>query len=70
VQCYNFDKWGHLAKHCRYKKDNGSTKGNNEKVNLTHQDSDDMVVMDAVADDHVESKTWFLNPGCSNHMTG
>ncbi|XP_050916077.1 uncharacterized protein LOC127131187 [Lathyrus oleraceus] len=31
---------------------------------------DDMVVMDIVADDHVESNIWFLDPGCSNHMTG
>lgn len=47
-----------------------STKGNNEKVNLTRQDSDDMVVMATVADEHIESKIWFLNSGSSNHMTG
>ena len=26
--------------------------------------------MAAVADNHVESKIWFLNSCCSNHMTG
>lgn len=29
-----------------------------------------MVVMVAVTDDHINSKIWFLDTGCSNHMTG
>ena len=29
-----------------------------------------MVVMVAAADDHVKSKIWFLDSGCSNNMTG
>lgn len=33
-------------------------------------DFDDMMVMDGVEDDHVESKTWFLDSDCSNCMTG
>ncbi|XP_058727027.1 uncharacterized protein LOC131598445 [Vicia villosa] len=73
VQCYNCEKWGHMSKHCWYRKNNGSTKGKNEGANLARQDSDDseggMVVMAAVADNHVESKMWFLDSGCSNHMT-
>ena len=28
------------------------------------------MVMAAVADNHVESNIWFLDSGCSNHMTG
>ena len=41
-------------------KDKGSTKGKDEEVNLARQysdDSDDILVMVAVADDHVESKS-------------
>ncbi|XP_050885286.1 uncharacterized protein LOC127088725 [Lathyrus oleraceus] len=55
------------------RKDKGSTKGKDKRVNLARQDSDDsddMVVTAAVADDHVEFKIWFLDSGCSNHMTG
>lgn len=40
-------------------------------MNLARQDSydyDDMVVMVAVVDDHVESKIWFIDSGCSNHI--
>ncbi|XP_058783325.1 uncharacterized protein LOC131658001 [Vicia villosa] len=72
MQCY--EKWGHLAKYCWYRKDNGSMKGKDEGANLASQDSDDsesgMVVMDSIVDNHVESKIWFLDLGCSNHMTG
>lgn len=62
-----------MAKNCWYDKDKGSKKGKEEGAKLARQDSDDfedMVVMVAVADDHVESKIWFLNSGYSNHMTG
>ncbi|XP_050915303.1 uncharacterized protein LOC127130315 [Lathyrus oleraceus] len=74
VKCYNFEKCGHLAKSCWYKKDNGTTQGkDDEGATLAHQDSDDsygMVFMVVVADEHVDNKTWFLDKGCSNHMTG
>lgn len=73
MQCYNYEKWGHLAKNGWYRKDMGATKGNEEGANLTHQDSDDyedMMVMAVVANDHVDSKIWFLDTGCSSHMTG
>ena len=62
-----------MAKNCWYRKDKGST-SKDEGENLARQDSDDseggMVVMAVVADNHVESKIWFLDSGCSNHMTG
>ncbi|XP_050897148.1 uncharacterized protein LOC127103963 [Lathyrus oleraceus] len=62
------------AKNYWYKKDKRATKGkDDEGVNLTHQDSnyyDGMVHMVAVADEHVDSKTWFLDTGYSNHMIG
>lgn len=73
VQCYKCEKWGHLDKNFWYNKEKGETNGKEEGVNLAHQDSDDyedMVVMAAIADDHVDSKIWFLDSGFSNHMNG
>lgn len=73
MQCYNYGKWGHLAKNFWYNKDKGATKVKEEKENLACQDSDDfedMVVMATATDDHVDSKIWFLDLGCSNHMSG
>ncbi|XP_050914861.1 uncharacterized protein LOC127129779 [Lathyrus oleraceus] len=72
VQCYNYEKLGHLAKHYWYRKDKGSTKGKREGVNISRQHSDvsnDVMVINAITDDHVESNIWFLDSGCSNHMT-
>ncbi|XP_050920350.1 uncharacterized protein LOC127137984 [Lathyrus oleraceus] len=66
VHCYNCEKWGHLAKNCWYNKVKGVTKGKEEGANLAHQDSDeyeDMMVMDIVADDYVDSNIWFLDSG-------
>lgn len=62
-----------MAKNYWYRKDKGATKENEEGANLARQDSndyEDMVVMATVADDHVNFKIWFLETGCSNHMTG
>src|ERR1051325_1611055 len=74
VQCHNCEKLGHVAKNCWYRKDNGLTKRKDEGANLARQDSDysegGMVGMGAVSDKHVKSKIWFLDSGCSNHMTG
>ncbi|XP_058775966.1 uncharacterized protein LOC131650264 [Vicia villosa] len=73
VQCYHCENWDHLSKHCWYRKDNGSKKGKDEGENfacLGSDDSEGMMVMAAVADNHVESKIWFLDLGCLNHMTG
>lgn len=69
-QCNIYDKWGHSAKNCWYRKDKGEAKGKEEGGNLAQHDFNDMVVMVAVADDHVDSKIWFLDTGCLNHMIG
>ncbi|XP_050920266.1 uncharacterized protein LOC127137902 [Lathyrus oleraceus] len=61
-----------VAKNCWYNKYKGTEKGKEEIGNLARQnsyDSEDMMVMGAVADDYVDSKIWFLDLGCSNHMT-
>lgn len=59
VQCYNCEKWGHLAKNYWYMKGKGVTKGKEEGENLAcrdFNDSEDMVVIYVVIDDHVDSK--------------
>ncbi|XP_050875659.1 uncharacterized protein LOC127079298 [Lathyrus oleraceus] len=62
------------AKNYWYKKDKGVAKGkDDEGENLACQDSYDfegVVLMDAVIDEYVDSKIWFFDTGCSNHMTG
>lgn len=56
---------GHLAKNCLYKKGKWTTKDkDDEGANLSHKESDDsetMVFVAVVSDDHIDSKTWFLD---------
>lgn len=70
----NCEEWGHLAKNYWYNKDKGATKGkDDEGEKLAHQNSDDsegMILMVVFTYDHVDSKIWFLDTGCSNHMIG
>lgn len=73
VKCYNSEKWGHVANNYWYNKDKGATKVNEEGENLARQDSndfEDMLVLDVVVDNDVNSKIWFLYSGCLNYMTG
>lgn len=61
VKCYNYEKWGHLAKNYEYKKGVEATKDkDDEGENLAHEDSHDsetMVLMATISDEHVDSKT-------------
>lgn len=61
-----------MAKNCWYKKGNGATDDkDDEGANLAREDSNDsntIVQMVVVSNKNVDSKTWFLDTGCLNHM--
>ncbi|XP_050895636.1 uncharacterized protein LOC127102295 [Lathyrus oleraceus] len=62
-----------LSKIYWYNKDKEAIKCKEEGAILARKDSndfEDMVVMAVVVDDRVDSKIWFLDSGCSNHMAG
>ncbi|CAJ2637099.1 unnamed protein product [Trifolium pratense] len=80
IQCYNCEKWGHYASDCRSKK----VQDNDDEANFV-QDKEDkgaVTFMAAISDELCEtsgayaarvncvSGAWFLDTGCSNHMTG
>ncbi|CAJ2653926.1 unnamed protein product [Trifolium pratense] len=69
IQCYSCDKWGHYASECRSK---GKKKQENEANHARHNDSDsDGVLMMVTSNSEKDtSKLWYLDTGCSNHMTG
>jgi len=68
VQCYYCKKYGHYANECRKKQHDMS---NRSSVNIARENiSEDNVslvcnMVEANSDD-----IWFLDSGCSNHMTG
>lgn len=66
VQCYNCEKFGHFADECWFKKDQKI-----EEANIAHEgDPDAVLLMAATCEDRMKGEEWYLDSGCSNHMTG
>lgn len=71
IQCYNCSKWGHFASECRSGK--GRQKSDDDEAYHAKEDgsdSDEVMLMVTTSSDIDNSETWFLDTGCSNHMTG
>ncbi|CAJ2656906.1 unnamed protein product [Trifolium pratense] len=70
IQCYNCQKWGHYASECRSKK----AKDSDDEANLVEENSVEgkgaITFMAAMSEDKIASGAWYLDTGCSNHMTG
>lgn len=73
IQCYNCDRFGHFADECwsgagKWKKPEKGT----EQANLAQDSSDTEPVMLMVTtnDEGVVVDWWYLDTGCSNHLTG
>jgi len=65
VQCYNYEKFGHFADECWFKKDQKI-----EEANIAHGgDPDAVLLMAATCEDKMKGEEWYLDSGCSNHMT-
>uniref|UniRef100_A0A251T6N3 Putative zinc finger, CCHC-type n=1 Tax=Helianthus annuus TaxID=4232 RepID=A0A251T6N3_HELAN len=71
IRCYNCQKLGHTAKFCKQKVENGTDNM------LIHQDdepeekeTDDSMFMILNMEETDNNDHWYLDSGCSNHMTG
>jgi hypothetical protein len=63
VQGYNCNKFGHFADECY------SNKKQQRRSNNEDSDSDAVLLMATTNSELGNSETWYLNSGCSNHMT-
>ncbi|MCI54317.1 retrovirus-related Pol polyprotein from transposon TNT 1-94, partial [Trifolium medium] len=72
IQCYNCEKWGHYVSDCWYKKGKEKVQDSDDEAKLVQEQSEDGAVtfMAAISEDKTASGAWFLDTGCSNHMTG
>lgn len=70
VHCYNCQRFDHYARDCKLPKESG-TKGKKE-VQFAHvvgSDSDKVLLMANTQTSDNLARVWYLNLGCSNHMT-
>src|SRR3984885_7718984 len=68
VQCYYCKKYGHYANECRKKKHDMN---NRSSANFTRENiSQDNLLLACNMAETKSDDIWFLDSGCSNHMTG
>ncbi|KAJ0785458.1 putative RNA-directed DNA polymerase [Helianthus annuus] len=70
VRCYNCQRLGHTVKFCQRKEDND--KPDNVLIHKDEDvtDRDDTMFMIFNMEETVKEDCWYLDSGCSNHMTG
>ncbi|XP_014218647.1 uncharacterized protein LOC106646934 [Copidosoma floridanum] len=73
VQCYNCKRFGHIARNCRFSKDNNTkacqakTESDEEPDTDKENDNFAMFAFKAIVDKHT-SQDWILDSGASMHM--
>jgi hypothetical protein len=67
VQCYNCQKFGHFADECRAKDDSNNTEA---KLARGNDDDDSVMLLVTTRDESDNKDKWYLDTGCSTHMTG
>jgi hypothetical protein len=67
VQCYNCQKFGHFADECRSKDDSNNTEA---KLARGNDDDDSVMLLVTTRDESDNKDKWYLDTGCSTHMTG
>ncbi|XP_019450649.1 PREDICTED: uncharacterized protein LOC109352919 [Lupinus angustifolius] len=69
IQCYNYKNLGHYASECRFKQSSGSE----VEASMAHggeSEDEQVLLMVTTEKESVKSDYWYLDTGCSNHMTG
>eukprot|EP00253_Pinus_taeda_P014808 PITA_14808 len=69
VQCHYCKKYGHYANECRKKQNDMNSRQNVNFANEENKNSKNVLLTCNIAQDK-QQDVWFLDSGCSNHMTG
>ncbi|XP_022004485.1 uncharacterized protein LOC110902055 [Helianthus annuus] len=70
IRCYNCQRIGHTARFCNKRED--SDRSNNVMLHKedVEDENDDTMFMIFNVEEVVKNDCWYLDSGCSNHMTG
>lgn len=72
IQCFKCEKFGHYASECWSGKGKQSN-NDEEEAKIAQDDSDSeslFMMVTTISNESCNSESWFLDTGCSNHMTG
>jgi len=71
IQCFKCEKFGHFASACWSGKGK-QVQNDEEQAKIAQDDSDDslLLMVTTTITKSCNSESWFLDTGCSNHMTG
>ena len=69
VECYYYHKYGHYANECCKKQNDQSGQANVVDVNMGSGNNATNFIMCNVGEEG-RPEVWYLNSGCSNHMSG
>ncbi|WVZ20583.1 hypothetical protein V8G54_007905, partial [Vigna mungo] len=74
MECFVCRKKGHLSCECWFNKDTQNKKGRNKEAHIAEEEdseSEPLILMVATNTENSETtkEVWYVNSGCSNHMT-
>ena len=69
IQCYNCNHFGHTQAYCRLKKNDGD-RNNSNFIHEEQNNDDSTLFLACKAQEFIAQDVWYLDSGCSNHMTG
>ncbi|XP_012574203.1 uncharacterized protein [Cicer arietinum] len=69
IQCFNCQKYGHFANECKHNKSLQRKDDEVQYANDEDSDSEGVLLMAATKPEVEQSEFWYLDTGCSNHMT-
>ncbi|XP_022007583.1 uncharacterized protein LOC110906815 [Helianthus annuus] len=70
IRCFNCQKLGHVARFCNKRSEDDKSNAALMHTDEQEGDNDDTMFMIFNVEEVIKGDCWYLDSGCSNHMTG